>query len=200
LSTATAAKSRGSCGQRYYSIVPSPPYISSTSFVSIAPSTTHPYTLTHPTHTPLALHSHPTHTPLTLHPHTHTSPTLHPHSTHTSPTLHPHFTHTPPPLQVHEWMGDEQAANVLLFRMVCVGTVSAAGLWAMVFSSGSVYQILFHSTYSSVGDSQVSRLQVQYLAQIHTFTDLCLSLSTLGSHPPGHPLLVGSGRRVSSIV
>jgi ketosteroid isomerase-like protein len=31
---------------------------------------------------------------------------------------------------------------------------------------------------------QVSRLQVQQLTQIHTFIDLCLSLSTLGSYPP----------------
>jgi nicotinamidase/pyrazinamidase len=40
----------------------------------------------------------------------------------------------------------------------------------------------------------VSRLQVQYLSQIHTFANLCLSLSTLGSHPPGRTESL-SGRR-----
>jgi hypothetical protein len=37
----------------------------------------------------------------------------------------------------------------------------------------------------TAGD-EVSGLQVQSLAQIHTFTNLCLPLSTLGSHPPSY--------------
>jgi CRP-like cAMP-binding protein len=56
--------------------------------------------------------------------------------------------------QVHKWMGPEQTSNVVLFRVVCVGTVSAAALWGMLFSSNSCYHMLFHSTYASVGDSQ----------------------------------------------
>ena len=40
----------------------------------------------------------------------------------------------------------------------------------------------------------IDRLQVQQLAQIHTFTDFCLTLSALGSYPQGVPKPSG-GRR-----
>ena len=50
------------------------------------------------------------------------------------------------------FMTDDQQAAVKLFRFACMGSVSAAVLYALFFSTNSLYRYLFNSTYTSVGD------------------------------------------------